>query len=99
MSHEKEHPHLRVISQAEATPDSLEPAEPQEGRVSVQFELSQRALDQLTGIALIDNTTVADQARTGVHRYLQRRLNDPRLPELAKQRRRELEIGRTTDNK
>ena len=55
------------------------PLDPKEASQAVTFKLSDEAVKALTGLAILDDSTLADQLRGALSAYTERRLADPDL--------------------
>ncbi len=71
------------------TPDKQRELMQQYGELKpAQLYLGQTVLDHLVALCIIDDTTVADQARTAIDSYIEARQADPNLPSLIDKARR-----------
>lgn len=81
----RHHDKLAVLLTGEPPAAQLAPASPPRPRIrdekSVSLRITDSDLDQLTGFALLDDSSVADQLRMAVDEYIQTCRNDARLQE------------------
>lgn len=76
------------MTQERFTPDKRRELTQQYGELKpAQLYLGHMALDRLVALCIIDDNTVADQARTAIDNYIEMRQGDPNLPALIEKAR------------